>query len=374
MTRRRPRLQGSFWPTRTQELLLQTALAEREHALAAWRELQPRLEVEKLEQGTMSVLPLVYRALSAGAGDDPMLPRLKGIYRSTWVRNNLISERFKETLGALRAAGIEPVMIGSLAAAVRYYPELALRPTPALDLLIDPGELQAGTRALGRLGWSAPVKPARDGRLPTWFSDASGFACLLRTRAAVELELDRHALQPRTCLVEVASCEVRALAPTEDLLVACVSGARIREVRSVDWLVDIAQLLRTVPSDVDWHRLLELAAGHGQVLRLRRTLDYLSRVLDVTVPEDARRALAASPISSRERLSYTSAGAALRGLGSFPQAISEHLVDTRERSTLHTLAAFPGFLRRRWDVAHGWQLPIAGGRRAYRALSGTRER
>ncbi|MCU1244767.1 MAG: hypothetical protein JWN02_677, partial [Acidobacteria bacterium] len=46
--------QGSFWPTRTQALLLRTALAEPDLQLAAWRQLGPAFDLRTLEPGSIS--------------------------------------------------------------------------------------------------------------------------------------------------------------------------------------------------------------------------------------------------------------------------------------------------------------------------------
>jgi hypothetical protein len=365
---------GSFWPSRTQELLLRTALAEPEGDLAAWHELQPGFDLTTLEFGTVGVLPLVYRVVSGVLADDPLLPRLKGTYRNSWVKNNVLVERLAEAADALEAMGVETVMIGSLAAAVRYYPELPLRPTPALELLIEPQALEVCARALGRLGFSAsgPLRAEREEDFA--FYDAQGQTCVLRTRPSVELAPDGDGMRAASVWVEVGRSRIRALAAGDDLLVACVAGARTRPIRSVQWLVDIVQILRTSSAGVDWRRLLALAAGRGQTLRLQQTFSYLSTVLGVPTPPEADEAFAELPVTMRDRIAYACAGASMNGLGSLPQALGEHLVATRRRSPWGTLVTLPGFLRRRWELDHGWQLPLAGGRRAYGALTRSRER
>jgi hypothetical protein len=368
------RLTGSFWPSRNQELLLRTALAEPDGDLSAWRELQPGFDLTTLEFGTVGVLPLAYRVVSHALPDDPLLPRLKGIYRNSWVKNNLLVERLADAVEALAAVGVETVLIGSLAAAIRYYPELALRPTTALELLIDPHALEVCARALGRLGFSAsgPLRPER--AEDTAFYDARGQTCILRTRPAVELGPDGGAMRVASVSVEVGRARIRALAPGDDLLVACVAGARTRPIRSVQWLVDIVQIMRTSSASVDWRRLLALAAARGQTLRLQQTFSYLSTVLHLPTPAEAQEVLAELPVAVRERVAYACAGASMNGLGSLPQALGEHLVATRRRSPWGTLVTLPGFLRQRWEVDHGWQLPVAGGRRAYEVLTRSPER
>ena len=129
-------MKRAFWPTRQQRLLLETALGDRSEAEAAWRELLPGLDLQAIEDGTFAALPLVYRALDAAVPDEPLLPRLKGMYRSTWARNTLLRERLAVSARALESAGVPFLLVGSIGAARRYYATLGLRPTPAIELLV----------------------------------------------------------------------------------------------------------------------------------------------------------------------------------------------------------------------------------------------
>jgi hypothetical protein len=366
-----PRRSGTFWPSPTQELLLKVGLRAGDEALAAWEELRLSFDLQTLEPGTFAALPLVYRTLGTAAPDDPLLPRLKGIYRSTWVKNNLLVERLDEIAAALAGDGVEPIVVGSLGSALRYYSELGLRPTPSVELLVGPRDLLRATRTLGRLGLSAPGPIDGDVREPVSMSDADGRVVVLRTSAAVELELGIDTLAPVAVPLALRERTLPALLPGDDLLAACVAGGRAGPVRSVQWIVDAAHILRG--TELDWPRLLALAAEQGQILRLARALDYLADDLGEQLPPGAD-ALFAHRATRRERLAYALSGSAARGLGSFPQALGEHVHATRDRPALASAAALPESLRRRWNLQQKRQLPVAGGRRAVRMLSRKRER
>lgn len=367
------RFRGSFWPSRTQELLLRTALGGPVAGPAAWQELRPGFDLTELEIGTFGVLPLAYRTVSCAFPEDPLLPRLKGIYRNSWVRNNLLVEQLGKVVDGFAAAGVQTIVVGSLAAAVRYYAELALRPTVALEFLVEHRDVVACARVLGRLGFSAngPLRPDRGDSIGLQGPD--GQVCVLRTAPAVELQGCEETMRASAVEVQVGRSLVRALSPADDLLVACVSGARTRPIRSEQWLVDIAQIVLNPSGAVDWQRLLALAAAHGQALRLRETFRYLASVLEPRVPAEVDALLEELPVAFRDHIAYACAGSAMPSLGMFPQAIGEHLVATRRRSVWAAAATFPGFLAGRWELDHGWQLPLAGARRAYQRLASSRQ-
>jgi hypothetical protein len=119
---------GSFWPSPLQEQLLQVALGNPDGAVATWERLRPGFDLDRLEPGSFVLLPLTYRALVDGGSDEPLLPRLKGIYRSTWVKNNLLVERTRETHEVLAEAGVEPFFVGGVTVSA-YYDDMGLRPT-----------------------------------------------------------------------------------------------------------------------------------------------------------------------------------------------------------------------------------------------------
>ena len=77
---------GAFWPSELQQLLLIAALAEQSTAVEAWQEVRPRISIDELEPGSFQLLPLIYSNLSEARHEDVDLPRLKGIYRRTWVK------------------------------------------------------------------------------------------------------------------------------------------------------------------------------------------------------------------------------------------------------------------------------------------------
>ena len=372
MTRQTRR--GTFWPTPLQQQLLVAALADPPEAVAAWRALRPSLTFDELEPGSFELMPLVYRQLTAGGADDDLLSRLKGVYRKSWLVHNLLLERTKDTALALEEAGIRALFIEGAPLAVRYYPEPGLRYTSNVDVLVDDGALPAATAALAQASWFArPQMGAGFGGRHHLF-DRDGHACVVRPSLAVDFVEPGDRAGSHAPLWEAAKRQeingVPILVPqsTDALLGVCVSGARRLPVPSTQWIVDATMILRA--DDVDWGRLVQIAVATGQAVRLRDSLSYLSTLPAPRPPRDAIEQLAAVRSSRRARLAHRAASGSHRRLGALPTIVSEHLAATAHESPVRAVAAFPDHLRRRWNVAHGWQLPFAAGRRAIRIFRG----
>jgi Uncharacterised nucleotidyltransferase len=297
----------SFWPTPIQERLFQVALGDDAEAVAAWRALRPRIDLERLEPGSFGLLPLVYRALERVATDDPLLPRLKGIYRSTWVKNSLLVERVGETFDTLSARGIDAVLLGGLGSGVRFYGDYALRPTSIIEVLVAPAARASAVAALGRVGWIAQPQGT-----PLWLTDAQGRSCVLKTRLASDFGPDATLLDVRQT-IDLRGHSVSVLTPGDELLAACVTGARKPSYPTVQWILDAALAIGASSASLDWDRFVELAAAHDQLLRARRALAYVASLPRVHLPAQVLPQLEAGAVALRVRFAYAMAAKAPAG-------------------------------------------------------------
>jgi hypothetical protein len=292
-----PGLEGSFWPSERQKLLLRTACGDRE----AWRRLRPQLDLERLELGSFPVLPLVHRQLIELGIDDLYMPRLAGIRRRTWTMNRLELDRVTPALRSLE----EPIVVGGWQFPAHYYGgDFGLRPVEGLEVL-------------ERFAWEFST-PDREPELETFEIDLGG------TKA-------------------------RALVPTDELLRICLAGARTSVPPNILWLADALAVLR---SEIDWDRLVRHALRLRAMLRLRDALVYLRRELGAAVPEEAIRELEAERPRPRERLAHERAGRSPRVV------VPRFLHVTADRPLPSALVALPTFLRDELGLKRRSQVPL----------------
>ena len=359
-----------LWPSPLQERLLVVALADPEPAAAAWDELRPRFSFEQLETGSVALLPLVYRALVRAGIDDPLLPRLKGVYRKSWVTGRLLLARTRESAALLDAAGVHAVFLEGAVLATRFYPELGLRRSSAVDVLVDVADAEAARATLGRAGWVEP--PGSEPGPVLHLFDEHRNACVLRTRLAADF-VPRSSREPadlQTELVDLDGTAVHVLAPTDVLLSSCVLHARAGDGRNVQWIGDAKMVLGG--GGIDWDRLLEIGSEHQQALRLRDALGYLAGLPGPAPPRDVLERLERRRAPWRERLGHRLASGSLGGGNATALLLGEHLAQTAPEPWARALASFPARLRDRWGLTRRRHLPLAAGRRAIRRLGSRR--
>jgi hypothetical protein len=368
---------GSFWPSPSQRELLEVALGAGEEAEAAWQRLRPTLDLDNLEPGSFALLPLVYQTLVENGSDDSLLPRLKGIYKNTWVRNNLLLERTGETADALGSAGLHPLFLAGTLFAARFYSNLGLRPTASVELLADPDRLDATCDGLGAADWTFRPDITEGPSGPRYFSDDHDNLCVVRTTLAFDFTHTGGSLAAHAPLLEKAEphvlrsgASVLFPATTDALLVAVMLGARRKPTPAITWILDVAMILRNAGDRVDWTRLLDLTVARGQTIRLREALAYVSALPAVDVPRPALDRLASERVTRTQRLIYAGAAGSAPQLGALPEIVAAHLAASAGRGSVHAVTTFPASLRTRWGLESSSQLPLAAGRRAVRLISG----
>lgn len=350
------------WPTSFQERLLVAALASPREAASAWSGMPSEFSLDVLEPGSFELLPLVYRNLSEAGSDDVRLPRLKGIYRRSWVKNNLLLERVREIAAVFAEADLPALFLEGPTFANRYYPDLGLRPTSTIHLLVHPSDGLRAVSRLGRVGWTAR---AASSVYPGWRAlfDDGGNICVLRTSLAFDFVDAGESIWSAADESEAGEARVHMPNPTDALLSVLVSGARLSPSPRTQWIADAAMLHRV--HEIDWERLCALGAAGAQTSRLRATLGYL-RGLPIAIPAEVFELLARARPSRRERLVYGLVSGAPPRLAGAAEVLAEHLVATRDESALRATAGLAGRLRERWGLKHSWQIPAAVGRRARR--------
>jgi hypothetical protein len=360
---RRPGLTGSFWPTDQQELLLRAALLPAEEAVPAWQEAREGLDLDVLERGSYSLMPLVYRRLSESLPDEPLLPRVKGIYRHTWSKNQVLLDDLRGTAAAFERAGVEPLVVGG-AARLAYYPELGLRTLTEFELLVRDDEVE---RALRAVGWSGDVVPERVLRGRSALRVGSGPRPFgLHWRVLPEYPAGREEYETRS-LVHV---DARGLAPTDELAHTLLGGARSALWANVQWVADAVLIIRS--GEVAWERLAELAEERRAALGLREALGYLTRFVEV--PEDTVARLGRLHATRRDRLAHRLGASGGRALGELPRTLAGYVRSSEGAKPLSTVLGLPGFLRVAWDVDHGWQLPLVAARKGAATLAAKAQR
>jgi hypothetical protein len=272
------------------QALLQAVLAPDTDpdAIARW---QAATNFERLEVGQFHLLPLLYRQMERTADDHPWLPRLKGIYRRTWVANQLAFKAAQEALEVLAAAGQSALLVGPAALALTLYADPATRPIGVAQVLTPIADRPAAMRALTAAGWQP--SPATDDQLAPRYErwrSSQLFVKPFSANETLQVRLCWHGLPlapapawsaqwfDRAAPLANATITARTLDPTDQLLQALTAVPALELIP----LVDGQRLITRYP--IDWPRLVHMARQSRLTLMLAERLELVQEMGALPLP------------------------------------------------------------------------------------------
>jgi hypothetical protein len=308
-------------PSSTHEALLRVIAASPDDLEQRWCDLQP-LDLDRIENGSMPLLLLLYDRLRVAGIDDPLLPRLRGAYRNVWYRNQLQMRSLPE---ALERAGHGALVFGDLAVATRYYRDSGLRLITRLEFM------------------SAAARPMADSDQIVHHGAPLHLAGPTRRHALYD------AFEGRKEERRIGSETVATIEAGDELLLACASGVAAVPAPPLQWLLDVWQILRS-GRVTDPIRVAADAETAGIALQLRDTVAYLAELDRTLDAASLSAALLAIPIRRRDRVADRLSRSRPGRTSSARCILGSYLRFTRLEPSWKVAAGFPAHLAEQWGV------------------------
>jgi hypothetical protein len=269
-------------------ILLDALLLPPSDAENAWRKWRASVDLDRIDPESFNRLPTLAARLPEWTTDDPQQGILLGICRRAWSQNQIRRKARAEAIAILNAAGIDrvsatgPVLWGEL-----YWPEGAIRPIEAADLLIEPANVHAALDALTRAGWNAP-----DGLPPIRGNDFYfGYRVAMRNADGgdgSEIRVHWRSLPHTDFALRRPPVPLFAPIPVEHSLVAALGGDM--EDR-LGWKCDALFLCRQ--PGLNWNLIAELLRWRSKA---RNRLEQLRSERLVKIPAEATRPPRTAPL------------------------------------------------------------------------------
>ena len=342
-------------PTREQELLLRAAWWRGIEAIDAWEKWRLSVDLSALDAGSTRVLPQLYLNLRANGLDPLLLEPFKEVYRQAWSDNQRHFQHASALLQRFHDAGIKTMALKGAALIANYYKDFGARPMGDFDILVPTDQRAAAITLLALWGWRPrELLPVYNSRA---FIDTENH----------EIDLHWHVLQE--CLdanadadfwsgamhARIGDVSTFILNPTDMLLHICVHGFRWTRVPPIRWVADAMVILNSAAGGIDWARLIAQAKTRALVRVMREALSYLREQMNAPIPGETLRRLKGLPISRLERLDYQARTIPPRLFG-----VKVYWVGYLRLARTSPLGPFGlvEYLRRVWDLKHGWQVPL----------------
>jgi len=297
-------------PDESVRLLLRSALLPDTPAWEAWLEWRRRTDVENLRDASISLLPFLLKRWDSRIKEDALYPVMKGIYRRTWYKNQMLLEQGRKVAEELRASGIPVLYLKGLASLLSIHGDPGVRVMKDLDVLVPFSEADRAIEILKSLGFV--------------YREVHGYAFIRRYSHGCEfysenlgkVDLHWHAFHDfhsqeadrpiweHSLAADLKGVPVQIPDPLHFLVHVLLASARCLPAPDCRWVIDAALTIRGAGKSLDWESLLQMASEPLKTLPLRDTLTYLDSVVEGLVPAGVLDRLHSIPVNQADARYY----------------------------------------------------------------------
>jgi hypothetical protein len=362
-------------PTKEQILLLRACLLSGGDAAAAWQAWRERVNFDDIDAASYRLVPLLHQNLRREKIDDELSGRLKGIYRHTWARNQLLFHAAAQVLQAVQEAGIGVLVLKGATLAAAHYADAGLRPMSDFDFMVPLAGVPQAVALMEKCGWhcAEPVPPDR--------LTGCSYAGKWMNRAGQQIDLHWHLLpegrQPgidddvwtRAAEIEIGGGKFPGMNATDLLWHVCAHGSVGDQIPAIRWVADAWTILQNRRAGIDWPQLVAAVQQRQLTLAVGRALVFLREEFNAPVPAAVITELRGTAPAWLERWADRIKSRPPGMLGALPLHTVNYLRLTRRDSFWRRLAGAPVFFQRVWGVPTMRGVPVYVAKKAANRLA-----
>jgi hypothetical protein len=281
---------AEWLPSPEQEALLGAAIAiDAAEARRSWERWNALTALDRAGPVSFNLLPLVYRNLTNLGATGTDIDRLRGIYRYTWSRNQVLMRTGARAIETLERAGIATLVLKGAAVTIQQFGDLGVRPMVDFDLLVPQQRAYEAIEALLASPFEPDERfPRPEQRVPvhhsTEFVDVEGSPLDIHWYSLWQSAPDDDFWEAAVP-IRVGGTESRTLCATDQLLHTCAHGTYWGWGGSLGWIADSAKLIRSEEDPIDWQRFCAGAEAHRIADSILAPLAYLRDRFELPIPE-----------------------------------------------------------------------------------------
>jgi hypothetical protein len=305
---------GNPFPSEKHGLLLKAALLKGDDMLRAYRQWKALIDFEKdVEYASFRTLPLLYQNLQEHNIADELTPRLKGIYRQAWSKNQFLFFKTGKVLKFFEEQGIKTLVMKGIPLSILFYKNFAVRPMADMDLLIPFGDALPAVELLQNAGWKL-YNPQylefnlKYGRSAT-FADSEKTELDLHWHPIFEAhgDISENDFWSKAIALEVAGTKTLSFDATDLFFHTIVHGLRYNPEPPIRWIADAMTILDSDDHQIDYNRLLQNTAKFRAVLYMKDAVNYLIHHFKAEFPETFVEGLLKMKVTRTEKFVFAHA-------------------------------------------------------------------
>lgn len=376
-------LTGNCWPNEEQMLLLKAALSEPTVALAAWEEWAGKIDIANADVFSYQIMPQIYHHLHQNHKKFTHQGILKGIYKHTWMNNQLLMNHLAKILSSYYAQRqryqtsesvvVHPILLMKGGAMLQgFYDHWGCRVIGDFDLLIPLAELKSFIGFLMDQGLTTS-EPDSIARIEqnSWqmpknsipFQDKScdrPFFLDLHVTPLTEMftgDQFETVWFERFRTHEYHYHTIDTLSPTDLLFQTIIHGTKYCPVPLFRWIMDATTILRQSMTDICWDQVYEACSQYDLTLQINQAIYFLKKYFVSEISDEIISRLQALHVSQFNRDEFERKA---QKVSSFRQVWIHHRFHARRQKK-----SMVRFVKDYWNVASYYELPSVAIRKTY---------
>ena len=353
----------NVFATPEQEMLLKASLLKGDPSLIAWREWRASINIEDhMDNGSFRLLPLLYQNLRKHHVEDPLMDRLKGIYRQTWYKNQKLFYETGKILKYFHDAGIQTMIVKGAALSALTYKNHGVRPMSDVDVMVPFSQILTATEVLRQKGWAPCIYPESEETLKYRISlqyknscndefDLHWFPYIEFNRKKLDGDLWNHSVP-----IMLANEETTAPCPTDNLIHVMIHGTWWNPEPPIRWIADAMSIFNAFGVELDWERFVNTVRINRIALRIRDALVYLKNTFHADIPNHVIKTIIDMPTSITERIAYSyslrNPNIITEKFGYIPILYLDFLRINSDAGLLQSTINFPRYLQYNYQMDH----------------------
>ena len=292
-------------------LLIHAAIQESPEAADSWEQWLNTVDFDHVEMDkhTFSLLPLVYHNLMRQKYDHPLMPRLKGIYRRTWLENQVSLIKIIPFLHQFYENEIPVIVLDDLTSMLSLYDGQGIHQIYALDILIRKDDIP---RILNQLNtnkiWSKVSAGGRYLKVETplefWSPFELPITVAWRLYPYIKTQGQADAVWEHAEKTQLGNSPVYTLGYNYQFLRLCQRVASSNPEVAFFSLIDIAWMLSKQADRMDIKRLKEIIADYHLVFPVIESLQMINECLNISFARELLDECRDLPVSAIDRLEH----------------------------------------------------------------------
>jgi hypothetical protein len=338
------------------KLLLQAALFPIPEAAIAFGQWRKQIDFESLDLASYNLMPKLYQNLHAHFEKDDITQRIKGIYRRTWLENQLLFPLFEKIFCLFENNRIEFIVLSGAPLFRQFGGDSFVFPLKGFEISVSSEQFPSALEILQNNGWQTKQEISSGDLTENNFlfvDDESQAQFYLRRQPLNQFKVGYQTAER----IEFAKTKIKILSANEQILHLCKDEFLGWKKHSGYWALMSFTILKS-GTKINWKKLVAQAKARKLSFALFEMLDYTAENLAVEIPEIVLKELAKPQTALLQKWE--------RILTAYRSLRETHLNNRTKTDSPPSVIGFVKFLRQHWQINSILSVPWQIGKRILR--------